>query len=132
MSEIPTQPAPAHSSATTNSVGAVPNPGGQPAAGNPTAAGTAHTQTPSPTTAAEANQPPTLQEVSKTVDTIKELVQHLDRNLEFRVDDITGKTVVTVLNKQTQEVIRQIPNEALLSLAQRLKMGGGLLDEQTG
>ncbi|RLA16917.1 MAG: flagellar biosynthesis protein FlaG [Gammaproteobacteria bacterium] len=132
MSEIPTQPAPAHSSATTNSVGAAPNPGGQPAAGKPTAAGPAHTQTPSPTTAAEANQPPTLQEVSKTVDTIKELVQHLDRNLEFRVDDITGKTVVTVLNKQTQEVIRQIPNEALLSLAQRLKMGGGLLDEQTG
>lgn len=80
----------------------------------------------------EPNPPITLQDVARTVDTIKELVQHLDRDLDFRVDDITGKTVVTVLNKQTQEVIRQIPNEALLSMAQRLRLGGGLMEDLTG
>lgn len=74
----------------------------------------------------------TIQEDSRTADTIREHVNNLDRNLEFRVDDITGKTVVRVLDRQTNEVIRQIPNEELLSLAQRLRRGGGLLDDLTG
>ncbi|MEL0082213.1 MAG: flagellar protein FlaG [Gammaproteobacteria bacterium] len=72
------------------------------------------------------------QEISRAVDIIMELAVDIDRNLQFHVDEITGKTVVTVRDKQTDEVIRQIPNEEMLSMAQRLRQGGGLLEELTG
>ncbi len=72
------------------------------------------------------------QEVEQLVDNFSELVKRIDRELEFRVDEITGKTVVTVMERESEEIIRQIPSEELLDLAQRLKAGGGLLDELTG
>ena len=79
------------------------------------------------------NAPPiSAQEITRAVDSIKQLSQQIDRNLQFHVDEGTGKTVVTVLDKETEEVIRQIPSEELLSVAQRLKEGGGLLEDLTG
>ena len=72
------------------------------------------------------------QEVQRLVDNFSELAKRMDRELEFRVDEITGKTVVTVMERESEEIIRQIPSEELLVLAQRLKAGGGLIDELTG
>ena len=43
------------------------------------------------------------------------------RTLEFRVDDSTGRIVVTVHDAQTNEVIRQIPGEEVLRLARSLQ-----------
>jgi flagellar protein FlaG len=40
---------------------------------------------------------------------LNEFVQNVQRNLEFKVDDATGCTVVTVRDAQTDEVVRQIP-----------------------
>lgn len=83
--------------------------------------------------ASTENTPPlSAQEITRAVDSIKQLSQQIDRNLLFHVDEGTGKTVVTVLDKETEEVIRQIPSEELLSVAQRLKEGGGLLEDLTG
>ena len=42
----------------------------------------------------------------------------IDRDLRFRVDAASGRTVVTVVDGETQEVIRQIPSEELLRMAQ--------------
>ncbi len=72
------------------------------------------------------------QEVHQLVDNFSELAKRIDRGLEFRIDEITGKTVVTVMDRESEEIIRQIPSEELLVLAQRLKEGGGLIDELTG
>ncbi len=47
-------------------------------------------------------------------------VQNLQRNLLFTVDEATGENVVTVVDSQSEEVIRQIPSEEALSLARRL------------
>jgi flagellar protein FlaG len=48
--------------------------------------------------------------------------------LEFRVDTKTGDTVVTVRDKSSGDVIRQIPSEEALWLAQNLdKLSGALL-----
>ena len=80
----------------------------------------------------DVKSPINLQDAVNAVDTIKELVQHLDRDLAFHIDDASGKTVITVLNKSTQEVIRQIPNEEVLTMAQRLKEGGGLIGDLSG
>ena len=53
---------------------------------------------------------------------LNEYVQNIRRRLEFRVDESTKRTVVTVIDHDTQEVIRQIPTETALKMAQRLSM----------
>lgn len=59
-------------------------------------------------------------QVSDAVSKIKEYVQQTERTLDFRVDEDSGQTVVSVLDKSSQKLIRQIPNELALELAQRL------------
>lgn len=54
------------------------------------------------------------------VSQINDYVQNLQRNLQFTVDEATGKNVVTVIDNETKEVIRQIPGEEALELARRL------------
>jgi flagellar protein FlaG len=60
---------------------------------------------------------------------IDSYLKRTGRELEFRVDDETGTTVVTVRDKATGDVIRQIPSEDVLRLARQLEAGtGSLLD----
>lgn len=40
--------------------------------------------------------------------------------LRFQVDSTSGRSVMTVVNKDTQEVVRQIPSEQALKLAQSI------------
>ena len=47
--------------------------------------------------------------------------QNIQRSLKFEVDEDSGETVVTVKDKYSGEVIRQIPSEEMLSLSRRLK-----------
>ena len=47
--------------------------------------------------------------------------QLISRNLEFRVDENSGRTVITVRDSETNEIIRQIPNEQFLAVSGRLK-----------
>ncbi|MCK4391239.1 MAG: flagellar protein FlaG [Desulfobacterales bacterium] len=50
--------------------------------------------------------------------------------LQFSVHGATGRTVVRVVDKETQELIREIPPEEFLSLAARLdEMIGILFDK---
>lgn len=51
---------------------------------------------------------------------IASLVQNVSRELRFSVDDGTGRTVLTVTDRNTEQVIRQIPGEEVLELAERL------------
>ncbi len=50
------------------------------------------------------------------------------RNLSFRVDERSGRTVITVVDALTKEVIRQIPSEEVLAMSRALEAGGALLD----
>jgi flagellar protein FlaG len=49
------------------------------------------------------------------------------RGLTFRVDPDLGRPVVTVTNKETGEVIRQIPNEVVIRIARSIEDTKGLL-----
>ena len=59
---------------------------------------------------------------------IDSYLKSVGRELEFRVDEDTGMTVVTVRETASGDVIRQIPNEEVLQLARSLKPGSALLD----
>jgi len=50
--------------------------------------------------------------------------------VSFYVDEETGRSVVRVLNKETGEVIRQVPPEELLTLVARMRQLSGLIFSQ--
>jgi flagellar protein FlaG len=63
---------------------------------------------------------------NKLNDAVKQLNQHIQlvrRELQFSIDEDSGDSVITVLDRQTGEIIRQIPNEEALAFARRLDEG---------
>lgn len=60
------------------------------------------------------------EKVQAAVAQMNEYIQSTQRDLNFTYDPNSGETVVKVLDRTTQEVIRQIPDEIFLRLAQRL------------
>lgn len=49
------------------------------------------------------------------------------KNLKFSVDEITNRFLVTVSDKETGEIIKQIPPEVILKVAHNLEALKGLL-----
>jgi len=66
-------------------------------------------------------------EVSGAVSEIRDFVQMVRRELQFEVDEDSGRTIVTVRDADTDEVIRQIPSEEVLQIAARLEEVNGVL-----
>jgi flagellar protein FlaG len=58
--------------------------------------------------------------VQAAVAQMNEYIQSTQRDLHFSYDSNSGETVVKVLDRSTQEVIRQIPDEIFLRLAEQL------------
>ena len=56
-------------------------------------------------------------ELDKAINKVSDYVQNITRQLNFSVDEDLGKTVVTVVDQQTGNVIRQIPSEEMLELS---------------
>jgi len=61
------------------------------------------------------------EELSIAVVQINEQVQNLQRNLVFTVDEHSGEDIVTVMDSQSEKVIRQIPSVEALALSRRLE-----------
>ncbi|KAF1053172.1 MAG: hypothetical protein GAK43_01549 [Stenotrophomonas maltophilia] len=66
-------------------------------------------------------------ELNDAVQRLRDQAQDEHRNLEFSVDEGSGETVVKVVQADTGEVIRQIPSEVALKLAESLKESSNLL-----
>lgn len=63
---------------------------------------------------------PTRDVVAKAAKEIQSFVQSMGRNLNFSIDQTTGYHVVRVMNPETNEVVRQLPSEELLRIAQNM------------
>lgn len=61
------------------------------------------------------------EQVEKAVTKLNDYVQSVQRDLQFNLDDSSGKTIITVVDKKTSEVVRQIPDDVALKLAQDLQ-----------
>jgi flagellar protein FlaG len=59
-------------------------------------------------------------ELNNAVRNVSGYVQNITRELNFSVDEELGRTVVTVVDENTGDVIRQIPSEDMLELAKNL------------
>ena len=58
--------------------------------------------------------------LEKAVSQLKAYVQNTQRDMDFSVDDVTGRVVVRVINSESEEVIRQIPSEEMLAISRHL------------
>ncbi len=65
--------------------------------------------------------------LEEAVSSIQQFVQTVQRNLNFSLDDSTGRVVVKVTDGASGEVIRQIPSEEALRLAESLEQARSLL-----
>lgn len=63
----------------------------------------------------------TKESVQEAVTRLNDYVQSVQRDLQFQLDDHSGKTVVTVIDSRTNEVVRQIPDDVALRLARDLQ-----------
>lgn len=69
----------------------------------------------------------------KTIELVEEVQDYLDNlniQLSFKIHEKTGDMVVQVLNRETGELIRQLPPEELLDLKDKLSELRGVLFHQ--
>ena len=73
--------------------------------------------------AAQAREVKELQkeQLTNAVSKLNDYVQNVQRDLQFEVDSELGQTIVRVVDQKTQQVIRQIPDELALRLAEKLQ-----------
>jgi flagellar protein FlaG len=67
-----------------------------------------------------------IQNIDDAVQDINEHIQAAHRELLFSVDEDSGRTVIKVMDMNTKEVIRQIPNEEALKFARMIEEGADL------
>ena len=100
---------------------------------------------PVPTQAVQAEQPVTAtpkkaevqidpevmrKNLEEAIDRINKMVSDGGRALHFSFDDKMGTPVILVKNRESGEVIRQIPNEVVLKVAHSIEDLKGMLHNQ--
>ncbi|MCE9686686.1 flagellar protein FlaG [Shewanella sp. AS16] len=68
-----------------------------------------------------------LEQLQKIATDLSDMMSVMRKGLAFEVDDTLDIPVVSVMDMDSGEVIRQIPNEEALELAQKLSDVAGLL-----
>jgi len=79
----------------------------------------------------ENNQKELEQDVKKSVKDINDIVKKVKEDLAFELHDETERMMVKVIDRQTKEIIKELPPEEMLDLSARIhEMVGLLIDEK--
>ena len=62
-----------------------------------------------------------IKNIQETVDELNASNNIRQRNLEFSVNEELGRTIVKVVDSETGKLIRQVPSEELVELAERIE-----------
>jgi flagellar protein FlaG len=65
--------------------------------------------------------------VKAAAEDIQKFFHAVKRNLEFSIDDASGKVIVKVIASDSGEVVRQIPNAEIVKLAESLSDANSML-----
>ncbi|MFS8524390.1 MAG: flagellar protein FlaG, partial [Limnochordales bacterium] len=68
--------------------------------------------------------------VQEMVDGLNQALQAANKRLQFLVHETTGRIYVKVIDRETEEVIREIPPEKILDLVGRIQELVGLLVDE--
>ncbi|MEE2731427.1 MAG: flagellar protein FlaG [Pseudomonadota bacterium] len=77
----------------------------------------------------EARREELKQRVNEAIPKVRELMNKNQRSLDFKVAEKDNRIIVTVIDKETDKVIRQIPPEDLLHIADSIDEGVSTLKE---
>lgn len=61
------------------------------------------------------------EERQRLVEQMNSFISSINKGLSFRVDEESGKDVVTIYEADTGDIIRQIPDEEMLEVLRRLR-----------
>lgn len=81
----------------------------------------------------EAKQEPiivseiTKEELEATVEKANQFLLGLKTQFDFKIHEGTGRTVVRLIDKQTQEVVKEIPPEKMLDVLESIWDSAGIL-----
>lgn len=67
------------------------------------------------------------QQLQSSVDQLNRLMKEGQRNLAFSVDESAGEVVIRVSDRNTNELVRQIPTEEALAIREHLDRVMGML-----
>ncbi|MDI6793111.1 MAG: flagellar protein FlaG [bacterium] len=71
------------------------------------------------------------EDLTRAVDVLNETSRVYDRGIRFSVDEETGRRVVSIINRETDEVVRTIPSEQMLDLVAAIhNLMGVMMDKK--
>ena len=76
-------------------------------------------------------QPLEREQLEQMAQQLQDFMGEMNRSLQFKVDEDSGRDVIKVLDKNSGEVIKQYPSEEVLSLVSKLSESAGILIDQT-
>jgi flagellar protein FlaG len=60
-------------------------------------------------------------EIREAISEINEFVQTVQRDLSFNMDEASGHTVIKVIDRESGDLVRQIPSEEVLAIASHIR-----------
>ena len=67
------------------------------------------------------------EQVLQAAQEMREYAKSIDRDLKFNVDDDSGRLIITVIDPETDKIVRQIPPEETLHILRNMERGAGTL-----
>lgn len=71
----------------------------------------------------------TVQQIEETVESLNQAMRFLERGINFAIDENSERTVIKVFDKETNDLIKQIPSEDLLKVIEHMNKMQNLLFE---
>ncbi len=72
------------------------------------------------------------EEIDAAIEVVSNFMSQPPRNVNFTKDDSSGKTVIKVFDKDSQELIKQFPSDEILSIAGKISSLQQEVGKQTG
>ena len=60
-------------------------------------------------------------DIQQAVADLRNFVQGLDRDLSFRIDESIDRSIITVRDANTNQLVRQIPAEEIVAIAREIR-----------
>ena len=74
----------------------------------------------------------TTEQIAGTIAGLNEVFEQANVGLRYRVDSGTGEVIISIVNRDTGETVRQIPAEQILKMRQRMQeLSGSIFDTMT-
>lgn len=78
----------------------------------------------------ETRSPPSTEDLQQALEDVQSAINVVTSDLKFSIDEDTGRTLIKIVDRETDEVIKQIPSEELMRISKALDKLQGLLVKQ--